>query len=482
MSATRGRRTSFRAQLESGLRAAIQTGRLDGGTPVPSTRVLAADLGISRGVVVLAYEQLIAEGYLTATRGSATRVARRPAPPPSPARAVQSTPAPRYDFRPGLPDGSLFPRRAWLSSLRRVLDEATTDTFGYPDPHGALSARRAVAAYLNRTRATLAHPERMVLCSGYAQGLRLVCEALRSRGVRRVAVEDPGHGGQRADIRAMGLDVRPVPVDGGGMCVDRLHRLDVGAVLVTPAHQFPTGVVLTPERRAALLEWAVRRNVVVLEDDYDAEYRFDREPIGTLQGLAEDVVIYLGSASKTLAPALRVGWVVLPSTLVDSVALAKLHADHGSPTVDLLAFADFLERGGLDRHLRKVRPLYRRRRDALVRALKTHLSTLPVEGVAAGLHLVVSLPPRTDEDALVDAAAGHSLRVYGLGPHRLRPGPPGLLLGYASVSESDIEAGVALLAKVLGAIGATPTAVRSRKGRIWDPAERSLVQRLAAAP
>ena len=482
LSLARGRGTTLRAQLESELRAAIQTGRLPGGTPVPSTRALAGDLGVSRGVIVLAYEQLMAEGYLTAARGSATRVVMRRPHKSSQAASVPPVAAPRYDFRPGLPDVSLFPRRAWLSSVRRALDAAAADALGYPDPQGALSARTALAAYLNRTRGTVAQAERMVLCSGYAQGLRLVCEALRSRGVRRVAVEDPGHGGQRADIQAMGLAVRPVPVDGGGLCVERLDRLDVGAVLVTPAHQFPTGVVLAPERRAALLEWAARRRAIVIEDDYDAEYRFDREPVGALQGLADDAVAYLGSASKTLAPALRIGWLLLPPALVDRVALAKLHADHGSPTVDQLAFADFLERGGLDRHLRKVRPLYRRRRDALIRALKTRLPALRVEGVAAGLHLMVSLPRRTDEDALADAAAAHSLRVYGVGPHRSRPGPPALLLGYASVSEADIEAGVALLAAVLETLDSTPSTARSRQARIWDPAERSLTRRLAAAP
>ena len=425
LSIGRGRGPTLRGQLESELRAGIQTGRLPGGSVLPSTRALAADLGVSRGVTVLAYEQLIAEGYLTAARGSATRVAMRRPHQSAPMVAARPVEGPRYDFRPGLPDVSLFPRRAWLSSLRRVLDAATTDVLGYPDPHGALRARTALAAYVNRTRGTVAHPDRMVLCSGYAQGLRLVCDVLRSRGVRRVAVEDPGHGGQRADIQAMGLGIRPVPVDSGGLCVDRLRGLDVGAVLVTPAHQFPTGVVLAAERRAALLEWAASRGAVIIEDDYDAEYRFDREPIGALQGLAAGAVAYLGSASKTLAPALRIGWLVLPLALVDRVALAKLHADHGSPTLDQLAFADFLERDGLDRHLRKVRPIYRRRRDALIAALRSRLPGLSVEGVAAGLHLMVSLPPGSDEDALADAAMTHSLRIYGVGPHRIEAGRAG---------------------------------------------------------
>ena len=389
--------------------------------------------------------------------------------------------APRYDFRPGLPDVSLFPRRAWLSSLRRVLDAAAAGALVYPEPHGALGARTALAAYLNRTRGTVAHAERMVLCSGYAQGLRLLREALRSRGVRRVAVEDPGHGGQRADIQAMGLRVRPVPVDGGGLCVERLHRLDVGAVLLTPAHQFPTGVVLAPERRATCSagpppgDWSSRTTTT--------------PSTATIAPPSAPCRAWPMTRSPTWDPPARrwrrpsgIGWLPLPPALVDWVALAKLHADHGSPTIDQLAFADFLERDGLDRHLRKVRPLYRRRRDALMRALKTHLPALRVEGVAAGLHLMVSLPPRTDEDALADAAASHSLRIYGVGPHQSRPGPPALLLGYASVLESDIEAGVALLATVLETIDAAPSTTRSRHSRIWDPAERSLARRLAASP
>jgi GntR family transcriptional regulator/MocR family aminotransferase len=477
----RGQGPTLREQLEAELRAAIQTGRLPGGSLLPSTRVLAADLQVSRGVTVLAYEQLVAEGYLVARRGSATRVvARRPVRTPrgGPARPVASV---RYDFRPGLPDVSLFPRRDWLSSLRRVLAVADETALGYPEPQGAVPARAALAAYLNRTRGTVAHADRLVLCSGYAQGLRLVCEALRSRGIRRVAVEDPGHGGQRADVRAMGLAVRPVRVDRGGLCVDELQRLDVGAVLVTPAHQFPTGVVLAPERRPALLAWAARRRAMIVEDDYDAEYRYDREPVGALQGLAPDHVAYLGSVSKTLAPALRLGWVLLPQALVDRVALAKLHADHGSPTLDQLALADFVERGALDRHLRKMRPIYRRRRDALVAALAARLPGLPVAGVAAGLHIMVHLPAGTDEDALADAALSRAMRLYGVGPHRTRPGPPALLLGYGSLTDADITAGVELLATILGSRGPAAPPARPRRARTWDLAERSLEARLDSA-
>jgi GntR family transcriptional regulator / MocR family aminotransferase len=481
VSLRRGEGQSLREQLEGELRTAIQRGRLTCGAALPSSRALAADLGVSRGVVVLAYDQLLAEGYLVASRGSATRVASRP--PARPAIGVTDEPAagPRYDFRPGLPDTSIFPRRAWLSSLRRVLAVPDVETaLGYPDPQGARPARLAIAAYLNRTRGTVARAERTVLCTGFAQGLRLVCDVLRQRGVTRVAVEDPGHGGQRADIAAMGLRVSSVPVDDSGLRVDRLTRLNVGAVLVTPAHQFPTGVVMAPRRRQALLEWASRHDAIVIEDDYDAEFRFDREPVGTLQGLAEDHVAYIGSTSKTLAPALRIGWLLMPRRLVDRTALAKLHADHGSPTLDQLTLAEFITSGGLDRHLRKARLLYRRRRDAMVAALQSHLPASKVRGVAAGLHLMVALPAGTDEDAVLAAAEQRSMRIYGVGPHRARDAGAALLLGYASLPEADIRAGVALLASCLAdkAPGTKPRPIALT--RIWDPAERRLLAGIAA--
>jgi GntR family transcriptional regulator / MocR family aminotransferase len=438
----------LRAQLERDLRAAVQTGRLAPGNPLPSTRALAEDLRVSRGVVVEAYEQLLAEGYLTARQGSATRVASRPGgaqPPPEPEPAAAR---PRYDFRPGLPDLSHFPRRAWLASVRRALASAPVPALGYPDPRGAEPVRLALAAYLNRARGTLARPDRMVLCTGFAQGLRLVCRVLRERGVRAVAVEDPCHAEQRAAIRAMGLRPVPIPVDAGGLRVDRLRASRAGAVLVTPAHQFPTGAVLAPERRAALLDWAAREDAIVMEDDYDAEYRYDREPIGTLQGLAPERVVYAGSASKTLAPALRLGWLVPPARLAGGMAQAKRDEDLGSPALDHLAYADFLERGEVDRHLRRMRQIYRSRRDALVSALAEHLPGVRVQGVAAGLHLLAELAPGADEAAVVEAAAKRSVGAYGVRAHRARAadGPPALVLGYGGLNEDDIAEGVRRLA------------------------------------
>ena len=442
--------TRLRVQFERELRDAIRLGRLSPGTSLPSTRALAADLGLSRGVVVEAYEQLLAEGYLTARRGSATRVAARDS-QVAPAVPVRPRAAPmRYDFRPGVPDTEMFPRRTWLMSLRRVLASAPASAFGYPDPRGVAPLRHALSAYLNRVRGTAARADRTVLCTGFAQGLRLVCHALQARGVSRLVVEDPSHADHRAAMQAMGLTVLPIPVDRGGLRVDRLRTVEAGAVFVTPAHQFPTGAVLAPERRAALLEWAATRQAVVIEDDYDAEYRYDREPIGALQGLAPDRVAYAGSVSKTLSPALRLGWLVLPPDLVDEVARHKRREDLGSPALDQLAFADFLERGQLDRHLRRTRLHYRRRRDILVAALRRHAPGVRVHGVAAGVHLLVELDPDADEQGVVAAAARRSVRVYGVRAHRARsPGPPALLLGYGNLSNTAIIEGVKRLASVV---------------------------------
>ncbi len=461
----RGNGETLRAQLLRGVRDAVQSGRLATGVPMPSTRALAADLGLSRGVVVDVYEQLVAEGYLRAARGSATRVAPRSQrhdvrqavrPARAPATPAQPSHPMRFDFRPGVPDTSLFPRRAWLHALRRAL-EADASALDYPDPRGAEQTRAALAAYLNRSRATVAAADRIVLCTGFAQAARLVGEVLRARGVRRIAVENPGHAEQCSDLRATGLELVPVPIDDRGLRTERLLDVDVGAVLVTPAHQYPNGVVLSADRRSALLEWASSRRALIIEDDYDAEYRYDREPIGALQGLAPDRVAYVGTASKVLAPALRQGWLVLPTALVDDVARAKLSADRGSPALEQLAMARFLEAGELDRHLRRTRAIYRRRRDVLVEALGRYLPDLTIRGIAAGLHLLCELPRSVDESRLVAAAASRGIRVYGARAYHANPAaaPAAILVGYGGIDEERIDAGVRALAALVQCGAAT---------------------------
>jgi GntR family transcriptional regulator / MocR family aminotransferase len=453
----------LRAQLEDQLRDAVRAGRLGPGAALPSSRALARELGVSRGVVVEAYAQLAAEGYLVARQGAPTRVSEAASPGPGAAPAAVGERPPRFDFRTGRPDVSFFPRTAWLASLRRALRDAPDARLDYGDPRGAPELRSALTRYLGRVRGVACDPERVVVTSGMAQGMAIFARALIGRGARRIAMEDPSSGPGRGQLAANGLEIVPIPVDEDGLQVERLSRADpeagggrsgagpVDAVMITPAHQFPLGVVLAPHRRAALLDWAAHTGAVVLEDDYDAEYRYDRHPVGAVQGLAPDLVAYAGSTSKTLAPGLRLGWLVVPEPLLDAVTAAKESDDLGTPVVEQLALADFLERGQLDRHLRRTRVVYRARRDALVAALAHLLPDCRPTGVAAGLHLVVRLPEGTDEPAVLEAARSRGLGLSGLSEHRIEPGPPALLLGYGRISEPAIERAVQALADSLRA-------------------------------
>jgi GntR family transcriptional regulator / MocR family aminotransferase len=440
---------ALRAQLEEQLRDAVRSGRLAAGARLPSTRALARDLDVSRGVVVDAYSQLAAEGYLVARHGAPTRVSEAAARPTDSRRPLAEERPPRFDFRPGGPDVSVFPRQSWAASLRRGLRDAPHARLDYGDPRGAPELRGALAAYLGRVRGVACDPGCVIVTSGMAQGMVLVGRTLLACGARRVGVEDPGSGPGREQLSASGLEPRPIPVDGDGLRADALAEAGVDLVLVTPAHQFPTGVVLAPERRAALLDWAGRGGLV-MEDDYDAEYRYDRAPVGAVQGLAPERVVHAGSVSKTLAPALRLGWLVVPEPLVAELARAKAQDDLGTPVIEQLALADFLERGELDRHLRRTRSIYRGRRDALIASLARHLPSVRVSGIAAGLHLVAHLPTGVEESSAVEGARARGVGLQGLGEHRLLPGPPALLLGYGRIAEPAIEPGVRALAAAVG--------------------------------
>ena len=436
------------AQLERELRTAIRAGRMAAGERLPPTRALAAELGVSRGVVVEAYAQLAAEGYLRARRGAGTVVAAV-AQPSAPARASDLPRPVPEDFHPGTPDLASFPRATWQRSLRSVLRDAPDAQLGYADPAGTQELRSALARYVGRARGVEADAERVLVTSGLTQGVALACRALRARGARRIAVEDPGFFVHRAVVAHCGLEPVPVPVDERGLRTDLLAAVQADALLATPAHQMPLGGVLAPERRTALLAWAQACDAYVIEDDYDAEHRYDREPVGALQGLAPERVIYAGCASKLLAPALRLGWLVLPQKLRGAVAREKAFDDLGSSALEQLALADFLERGELDRHLRRVRPRYRARRDALLAALARELPAWRVGGgIAAGLHVVALAPDAVDEAALLAAAAAHGMRLHGLSWFQVRPGPPGLVLGFASASEPAIARAVGQLARV----------------------------------
>jgi GntR family transcriptional regulator / MocR family aminotransferase len=443
----RDRRVSLHRQIEASIRDGIRSGRLQLGSALPPTRRMAAQLGVSRGVVVEAYQQLIAEGYLTSRPGGYTRVAVGPEALRKRARPA-SAQTPAIDFGYGRADVSSFPRAAWLRSVRRVLTETPNERFGYLSGRGVPELCDVLAEYLNRVRGTSADSECIVLCNGYAQGIALVVSVLARSGARRLALEDPSSGDDALPTAIeAGLEVVGIPVDERGVRVDALERSEADAVVLTPSHQWPLGAVLSAESRAAVLRWARRTGALVVEDDYDAEYRYDRAPIGAMQGLAPDRVVYAGTASKTLAPGLRLAWLVVPRDLVDDVAAAKILADRGSPALDQLAFADFLARGELDRHLRRMRPVYRRRRDALLHALRTRLPDFEPTGIAAGQHLVTWLPADLDEATVVEAAASRGVGVYGVAPYRIASqGRGGLIFGYATVSERMIAEGMALLA------------------------------------
>ena len=442
-------------QLEQELRGAIRGGRLMPDTALPSTRVLAEQLDLSRGVVVEAYEQLVAEGYLTSLPGGATRVATRAAAPVIDRPSTKVDPEVRINFAYGRPDVAQFPRQVWLRSLRRVFDEAPNDRLNYLDPRGAEELRAAIAAYLNRVRGTAADPERMVISNGFAQAIDLIVQLVKARGGRRIAVEDPGDRDGRVAVRRHGLQTVPIPVDAGGIDIDALRSSNADAVFLTPAHHYPTGVVMAPDRRADLLAWADASDALILEDDYDAEYRYDREPIGAIHGLAPERVVYAGSASKTLAPGLRLGWMILPDEHVEAVATLKDANDRGSPSLEQLAFADFLARGEFDRHLRRMRPIYRERRDALLAALERHLPAWRPTGASAGLHVLAWLPAGLDERALTDAAAAAGVRVTGLSGTYSDPdrAPADVVLGYGAVTTSQIEEGVVALAEAARSLG-----------------------------
>ncbi len=458
-----------RARLEAALRDAARTGRLAPGTRLPSSRALAADLGLARNTVAEVYGQLVAEGWLTARRGSGTAVADRAAPsePAGPAQPVArpgpgtrpdaagpgaaAARRPRYDLRPGSPDLSLFPRPGWLAAARRAMQAAPSDALGYADPRGRPELREALAGYLSRARGVRAHPDRIVVCTGFTQGLSLLSHVLRARGVTTLAVEACGQPSYRDQARAGGLTVALLPVDGAGAVVDRLPGSAAGAVLLTPAHQFPLGAVLAPQRRTQAIGWARDTGGVVIEDDYDGEFRYDRQPVGAMQALAPGQVVYAGSASKSLAPGLRLGWLVLPAALADEVAAARTLADRHGSVFDQLTLAEFLGSGQYDRQVRRARLAYRRRRDRLVATLRQHAPRLRVTGIAAGLHALLELPPGSAEDDLVARAARRGLAVEGLAPYCApgHPRGPALVLGYGTPPEHAFTGALARLCAVL---------------------------------
>lgn len=448
---TLDRGAPLRPQLERELRDAIRSGRLRATSKLPPSRVLARELEVSRGVVVEAYAQLVAEGYLVARPGDGTRIADGVAqqPPAAPA-PMAAPPRIRYDLRSGVPDLSFFPRHEWHAATSAVLRELPDIALTYGSRHGRRELREALSDYLGRVRAVVADPARMFVCSGSAHAQSVLWHALRERGARRVAVEDPAWPRIPQAVTQAGLQTVPVRVDADGLILEELEKADADAVVVSPAHQYPTGVVMSARRRSGLITWARRRGALIVEDDYDAEYRYGREPVASLQGMAPDCVAYAGTTSKTLAPGLRLAWILVPSHLVAEMAVQH-GVTYAVPNVIVQAtYARLLRSGAIDRHLRRTRRRYRARRDCVASALGRLLPEIEIGGASAGLHLVAWLPDGADETAIAERAAARGVAIHTL--HRdcavTAPAPPGLLLGYGSIAEPAIPRAVAELADV----------------------------------
>ncbi|MEU5694559.1 PLP-dependent aminotransferase family protein [Actinosynnema sp. NPDC020468] len=452
--------TGRRAGLERALRDAVRAGRLAPGARLPATRALAVELGLARNTVAAAYDQLVAEGYLTAHRGAGTRVATLSPPPGPPARPARAT-TPRHDLRPGRPDPTSFPTTAWIRATRRALTSAPADAFGYGDPRGRVELRTALADHLGRTRGVHATPDTVVVTNGYVQALALLAGVLDGP----FALEDPGLALHRDVVRRAGRTVVPLPVDHHGA-----HHLPdhVAAAVLTPAHQFPTGVPLHPERRHALTARARATGALLLEDDYDGEFRYDRQPLGALQGTAPDHVAYAGSTAKTLGPGIRLGWLVLPPHLVDPVARAKRDTDHQTDVIGQLVLADLITSHAYERHIRARRTTYRRRRDLLVQRLRGH----HLHGVSAGLHTLLHHP---DEDHVLALARAEGLALGALRDYHHHPdphAPGGIVIGYGAPADHAYRNALDALDRVLRAADRTPAATTNRRSADTEHGKR----------
>jgi GntR family transcriptional regulator/MocR family aminotransferase len=448
---------SMRARVERALREAVRNGRLAPGSRLPSTRALCLQLGVSRGVVVDAYSQLAAEGYLETRRGGGTRVADTAMVAGQSLASVAQAGVIRHDLNPYRPALDGFPRAAWLSALTRVLRSVPDERLAYPDPAGTPELRASLASYLGRVRGVRATPEQIVITGGTRHGVELLWTVLVSDGARRVVVERPGWRGMSETAVDAGLSIAPLPVDEHGLLVESLQHEQADAVALAPAHQYPTGAVLSPARRLALVEWARIQDALIVEDDYDAEYRYDRQPVGSLQGLAPEHVAYAGSTSKTLAPAVRLGWLVLPPRFVELLATRQRRRGSMPSPLNQLALSDLIERGELDRHLRRQRRRYSRRREVLLDELSRKLPEASVSGAAAGLYIVVGLPDGVSERAALTVTRSRGIALEGVGGSS-----PALVVGYANLADAAVVPAVEALAASIREAGKRGNGSRGR--------------------
>ena len=436
--------------LAAQLRTAIADGALGAGARVQPSRELAAELAFSRGVVVEAYRRLAEEGLLLAEGAAGTRVAETvpPATPPGPVTDAPARPETLH-LSMGAPDLSAFPRAAWLRAERRVLSAATSRELGYADPQGVGALRIALSGWLARSRGVVVPPERIIVTAGVTGALSLTAQVMRDRGLTACAIEDPSADGNRRILDYWLDSLLPVPVDADGIDVEALTATGARAVLTTPAHQFPTGALLSPARRRELVAWAEQSDGLIIEDDYDSEYRYDRAPVRALHASAPDRILHVSSLSKVLAPALRIGWMVAPEHWHDDLVRKRWATDLGSPALPQLALAELIRTGALERQVRRLRLRHRERRNAAVAAVRAHLPDARIEGIAAGLHLLVLLPRHVDDTALAERAAAAGIRVAPLSAYRFSPGDPGVVIGYGPHSPARLEAAIAALGRLI---------------------------------
>ena len=453
-------RMPLRVRLTTALRDAVRTGRVAPGATLPSSRVFARDLGVSRGVVTEAYAQLVAEGFLRSRPGAGTTVAL----PPMKANGVPLSllPAPALppgtlDLRPGLPDLSAFPRQKWATAVRETLKTVPASAFGYTEPWGALPLREQLSEYLARVRGAMVDPESVVVVTGATQGISLIAQVLRRRGHLSIAVEDPSNAIQRRLLHDLGLEVVDIPIDSQGLSVEVLAASPARAIICTPAHQYPTGVILSVDRREQLCRWVGEQDGLIIEDDYDSEFRYGRAVVGCLQGLLPQHVALVGSVSKSLVPALRLGWVAAPQSLLSDLRQAKSHADFGTCFLEQQVFAEFLASSAYDQNLRTLRRRYKERREWLVQALARQLPSWRVMGAAGGLHFVIQVPDDVSEARLVAAAAAEGVAVIGIaGMTGVHPHGPAIVVSFARATRGMLEEAVSRLAVAAARVDEVP--------------------------
>ncbi|GAA5204665.1 PLP-dependent aminotransferase family protein [Microbacterium jejuense] len=437
--------------LEDAIRSLVSTGALPVGARLPAARALAADLGVARNTVADVYARLAAEGWLEARVGAGTWVAAFPA--AASQAGTRPAAAPPFELRGGLVDASDFAFSAWSALARQTLAELPGTAFSYPPTAGVVALRQSLATYLARTRGVAVGPDNVVVGTGFGDLLSLVCRALRGRGARRIAVEEYGHERHRRIIAATGLEAVALPVDADGAVIEQLEGADAAAVVLTPAHQFPTGVPLSAARRRAVVDWARRTDALVLEDDYDGEFRYDRRSIGALQALAPDQVVYLGTASKALAPAVGLAWAVVPPAWRAEVLSQREAGGAAAAGIHQHVLARFIDAFAYDRAVRRRRAEFRTRRELLEGLLAERVPSASLHGLAAGLQCLVRLPADVREEAVVDAAARRGVAVQGLAEFRLGDGvaPAGIVVGYGAPSPARAERGLELFVEALEA-------------------------------